>query len=41
MSSLYLVLKDNARGGEGPLLAVLVITFGKVKLTDMVEKTKT
>jgi hypothetical protein len=33
MSSLYLVLKDNDRGGEGTGFTVLVNIFGKVKLT--------
>jgi hypothetical protein len=41
MSSLYLVLKDNDRGGEGTVFTVLVNTFGKVKLSEIVEEAKT
>jgi hypothetical protein len=36
MSSLYSVLKDNARGGEGIVFTALDNTFGKVKLTEIV-----
>jgi hypothetical protein len=36
MSSLYLVFKDNARGGEGTVFTKLVNIFGKVKLTKII-----